>query len=82
VSVVSETNPLTTPVDFLATREAPPSTEVLASLDIPSAGMLIANMLVAWIDAQGSCSTAVENAHEQQDHRVSPEQTRVHLPAT
>src|SRR3989337_716062 len=37
-------------------------------------------MLVGWIDAQGLCSTAVESTHEQQDHRDSPEQTRLHLP--
>jgi hypothetical protein len=36
--VVSETNPLTIAADFLATREAPPSTEMLAALDVPSAG--------------------------------------------
>src|SRR5438477_4583255 len=82
MSVVSETHPLTTAADALATCEEVPSIETLAALDVPSVGMLIANMLVSWIDAQSSCSTAVENAHEQQDHRVSFEQTRVHIPAT
>src|ERR1051325_6300205 len=51
-------------------------------MDVRLAGMLLANMLVAWLDSDSEVVPTGEAVNESQDCRTSPEQTSLHLPAS
>src|ERR1035437_1231686 len=46
-------------------------------VDVESGGVLLANMLAGWLDANGESSLSVEAADEYHDQRAAPEQDRV-----
>src|SRR6516165_3827366 len=48
--------------------------------DVGLGGVLLANMLVAWLDSDSEVSPTEEAVDESQDHRTSPEATSLHLP--
>src|SRR5882757_2913680 len=50
-----------------------------ASIDAGLGGVLLANMVEAWLAGNPDCLESVEVADEPQDHRTTPEQTRLHL---
>src|ERR1022692_4731358 len=50
-----------------------------ASIDAGLGGVLLANMVEAWLAGNPDCLESVEAADEPQDHRTTPEQTRLHL---
>ena len=52
-----------------------------ASIDAGLGGVLLANMVEAWLAGNPDCLESVEVADEPQDHRTTPEQTRLHLRA-
>src|SRR5258708_18763841 len=45
-----------------------------ALIDVESGGVLLANMLAGWLDANGESSFSVEVANEYHDQRAAPEQ--------
>src|SRR5215472_12978111 len=47
-------------------------------IDVRVGGLLLANMLVAWLDEE-VLSTGEEASHESQDHRTPPEPTRLRV---
>src|SRR5215467_2717250 len=47
--------------------------------DVGLGGMLLANMLVAWLDSDSEILPPEEAVDESQDHRTSPEPTSLHL---
>src|SRR6266436_9166799 len=57
--------------------------EALSALQSPIdaglGGVLLANMVEAWLVGNRDCCSTVEAADEPQDHRTTPEQTRLHL---
>src|SRR5215469_9514659 len=50
------------------------------SFDVGLGGVLLANMLVAWLDSDSEVSPTEEAVDESQDRRTSPEPTSLHLP--
>src|SRR6266581_7641669 len=52
-----------------------------ASFDPKQGGLLLANMLSAWLDGEPSAEATVEAVHEPQDRRSSPQPIRLCLPA-
>src|ERR1035437_7380800 len=48
-------------------------------IDAGLGGVLLANMVEAWLAGNPDCLESVEAADELQDHRTTPEQTRLHL---
>jgi hypothetical protein len=50
-----------------------------ASIDAGLGGVLLANMVEAWLAGNPDCLESVEAADEPQDHRTTPEQTCLHL---
>jgi hypothetical protein len=48
-------------------------------IDVGLGGILLANMLVAWLDGDPKVLSAGEAVDESQDRRTSPEQTGLHL---
>src|SRR5437016_4095913 len=48
-------------------------------IDVGSGGILLANMLVAWLDSDPKVLPTGEAVDESQDRRTSPKQTSVHL---
>src|SRR3984893_11234214 len=50
-----------------------------ASINAGLGGVLLANMVDAWLAGNPDCLENVEAADEPQDHRTTPEQTRLHL---
>ena len=50
-----------------------------ASIDAGLGGVLLANMLEAWLDGNPRLLPTGEAADEPQDHRTSPEPTGLHL---
>src|SRR5260370_24624079 len=57
--------------------EAPPILH--ASMDAGLGGVLLANMVEAWLVGNPDGATSVEAANELQDHATTPEQTGLHL---
>src|SRR5215831_10604763 len=57
------------------------SSSLIAPFDPELGGVLLANMLEAWLDAQPDFLTIAEVTDELEDHRTASEQTRLHLPA-
>src|SRR5215469_680104 len=57
------------------------SSSLIAPFDPELGGVLLANMLDAWLDAQPDFLTIAEVTDELEDHRAASEQTRLHLPA-
>ena len=55
------------------------STSVPFDLELGS--LLLANMLSAWLDSEVAGRGTAEAAHESQNHRASPQQVRLCLPA-
>src|ERR1700677_128418 len=51
-----------------------PPVAVQALIDVESGGVLLANMLAGWLDANGESSFSVEVADEYHDQRAAPEQ--------
>ncbi|SPS02912.1 hypothetical protein CBM2634_U470004 [Cupriavidus taiwanensis] len=49
------------------------------SIDPQSAGVLIANMLEAWLTAESALEPTEEAVDEHQDHSATSQQTGVHL---
>src|SRR5580704_11587866 len=58
---------------------APASSSAL--FDRKQGGLLLANMLSAWLDGEPSGEATVEAVHEPQDRRSSPQPIRLCLPA-
>src|SRR2546422_3219489 len=54
-------------------RESPPA--LLAPIDVGLGGVLLANMLVGWLDADPKLLPTGEAADESQDYRTPPQQT-------
>ena len=52
-----------------------------APFDPKQGGLLLANMLSAWLDGEPSGEATVEAVHEPQDRRTSPQPIRLCLPA-
>src|ERR1700737_2784377 len=52
-----------------------------APFDSKQGGLLLANMLSAWLDGEPSGEATVEAVHEPQDRRTSPQPIRLCLPA-
>src|SRR6266852_5470062 len=50
-----------------------------APIDAGLGGVLLANMVEAWLAGNPDCLASVEAADEPQDHRNTPEQARLHL---
>src|SRR5438105_14305807 len=50
-----------------------------ASIDAGLGGVLLANMVEAWLVGNPDGVKSVEAAHELQDHETTPEQTVLHL---
>src|SRR5712691_8687236 len=50
-----------------------------APIDVGLGGILLANMLVAWLDGDPKVLPTEEAVDESQDRRTSPEQTSLHL---
>ena len=50
-----------------------------APIDAGLGGVLLANMLEGWLDGDPHCLATAEAVDEPQDHRTSPEQTRLYL---
>ena len=48
-------------------------------IDVRVGGLLLANMLVAWLDDDPKVSSAGEASHEFQDHRTPPEPTSLRV---
>src|SRR6266851_1167713 len=51
-------------------------------IDAGLGGVLLANMVEAWLAGNPDCLESVEAADESQDHGAAPEQTRLHLCTT
>src|SRR3984957_8349494 len=49
------------------------------SIDVGLGGILLANMLAAWLDGDPKVLPAEEAVDESQDHRASPDETSLHL---
>src|SRR6266568_4533677 len=58
-------------------KEAPPALH--ASIDAGLGGVLLANMVEAWLMGNPDGVTRGEAANELQDHGTTPEQTGLHL---
>src|ERR1700720_4750833 len=52
-----------------------------APFDSKQGGLLLANMLSAWLDGEPTGEATVEAVHEPQDRRTSPQPIRLCLPA-
>src|SRR5260370_32644826 len=52
---------------------------VHAPIDAGLGGILLANMVEAWLAGNPDCLASVEGADEPQDHRTTPEQARLYL---
>src|SRR5260370_35733318 len=50
-----------------------------APIDAGLGGVLLANMVEAWLAGNPDCLASVEAADEPQDHRNTPGQARLHL---
>src|SRR6202011_4441960 len=57
------------------------SASLSASFDHKQGGLLLANMLSAWLDRELSGEAPAEAVHEPQDRRPSPQPIRLCLPA-
>ena len=58
----------------------PAVSAIQMSVDVGLGGVLLANMLVAWLDSDSEVSPSEEAVDESQDRRTSPEPTSLHLP--
>src|SRR6267154_3409431 len=54
----------------------------IGTINLESGGVLLANMLEAWLDAQPNFLATTEVSNESQDLRRPPEQTDLHLHST
>src|SRR5215831_11440612 len=59
----------------------PASSAIPVPIDVGLGGMLLANMLLAWLDSDAKGLPSEEAVDEPQDRRTSPEQTSLHLSA-
>src|SRR6516162_907616 len=57
------------------------SSSLIVPIDPELGGVLLANMLEAWLDVRTDFLTIAEVTDELEDYRTAPEQTRVHLSA-
>src|SRR5215469_16316506 len=58
----------------------PPAASALPiSIDVRVGGLLLANMLAAWLDDDPKVLSTGEASHESQDHRTSPEPTSLRV---
>src|SRR6516165_3159796 len=58
----------------------PAVSAIEVSFDVGLGGVLLANMLIAWLDSDSEISPTEEAVDESQDRRTSPEPTSLHLP--
>src|SRR5579859_90275 len=56
-----------------------PAVSTIPPIDVGLGGILLANMLVAWLDGDTKVLPTGEAADESQDRRTSPQQTSLHL---
>src|SRR5262244_3574119 len=58
----------------------PPAASALPRpIDVRLGGLLLANMLAAWLDDDPKVLSTREASHESQDHRTSPEPTSLRV---
>src|SRR5215468_479048 len=60
----------------------PVTSSMPVPIDVEQGGVLLANMLVAWLDDDLKTLPAGESVDESQDRRTSPEQASLRLPAS